>query len=65
MKIVDYKKLIIYLITLVFMVIGIVRLCDTPNDSFLKEGYYLLMIFISLIIQILYLCSKQEETELK
>ena len=56
----NYNKLGIYMITLVIIILGVIGIVDTPNDEFVLEGAYLLMVFIPMIIQMLYLCSEKD-----
>jgi deoxyadenosine/deoxycytidine kinase len=62
MKIPDYKKLGIYCITLLLMIEGLIGIIETPNDNYFLEGFYLLMFMPSVIIQIIFLCSKDSES---
>ena len=52
----NYNKLIIYIITLVFIISGVIGVCEIPNDNTFLELIYLLMIIIPMIIQVLCLC---------
>ena len=57
---INYKKVMIYFVTSVILITAVIGICDTPNDEFLLEGGYLLLLFGAMIIQIIILCSKDK-----